>query len=415
MRRLFRILFSALPVILLFVSPAWTEIVAREGAGYLEKIDGRYVLHLSGDYYEIGYQHGVLLKDQVKQNLMNIVDNQTEMGNTPEYKMYKTLRGAMHARLKPFIPQKYMDELKGLADGAGLNFEDVLCGNLMPEAFHCSGIALFGKATRDGSLYHVRILDYMTKAGLQDLAVIMIVHPKGAHGFMNVSYAGSLGSVTGMNDAQITIGEMGGKGQGFYDGMPMPLLLRDALERAGTLEEAMKIFQETPRTCEYYYVISDAKIPDARGVYATPAQIAFIEPGSMFGFFKVLPAPEKDAGDGKVLLTGLKMEQSKHQILFQGPNGSMGFMGMLPENTVVISGEDRYRFFLERLDTEYGKVDETRLMEMIKRPVSMKSNLHCAIFHPATAEAWVAHAASDGAPACDQTYHHYVLEPPSAN
>ncbi|HPA47910.1 MAG TPA: hypothetical protein PK395_19250, partial [bacterium] len=93
----------------------------------------------------------------------------------------------------------------------------------------------------------------------------------------------------------------------------------------------------------------------------------------------------------------------------------MGFMGMLPENAVVISGDDRYRFFMERLDTEYGKVDETRLMEMIKRPVSMKSNLHCAIFHPATAEAWVAHAGSDGAPACDQTYHHYVLGPTSAN
>ena len=51
-----------------------------------------------------------------------------------------------------------------------------------------------------------------------------------------------------------------------------------------------------------------------------------------------------------------------------------------------------------------GKVDEKALMEMVRRPVSMKSNLHVAIFHPATGRAWVAVAASDGSPACDQEY-----------
>ncbi|MFH1741711.1 MAG: C45 family peptidase, partial [bacterium] len=289
-----RLITSTVILFSLLCIPAWAEILGREGEGYLEKVDGQFILHLSGDYYDLGYQHGVLLREAVKKNLMSIVDNQTEMGETREYKMYKMLRGAMHARLKPHIPQKYLDEMRGLADGSGLSYEDIMTGNLMPEAFHCSGIALFGKATHDGSLYHVRILDYMTNAGLQDLAVIMMVHPKGARSFINVSYAGFLGSVTGMNDAQITIGEMGGRGQGHYDGMPMSFLLRDALERATTLEEAMKIFEETPRTCEYYYVISDAKIPDARGVYATPGQITFIPPGSVFGFFKI-PAPvEKD-------------------------------------------------------------------------------------------------------------------------
>ncbi|MFH1738160.1 MAG: peptidase C45, partial [bacterium] len=70
------------------------------------------------------------------------------------------------------------------------------------------------------------------------------------------------------------------------------------------------------------------------------------------------------------------------------------------------------RFFLERLDPNYGKVDENNLMEMIKRPVSMSGNLHCAIFHPSTGEAWVAHAASDGDPACNQKYHRYALKKP---
>ncbi len=405
-----RMLLGLLAVFSLYSVTVGAEIVAREGDGYLEKTDGTLVLHLSGDYYDLGYQHGVLLREMVRTNMLNIVDNQSELGESKEYKLYKMLRGAMHARLKPHIPENYLEEMRGLAEGAGLEFEEVLAGNLMPEAFHCSGMALFGEATQDGSLYHVRILDYMTEAGLQDLAVLMIVKPEGARAFMNVSYAGFLGSVTGMNDAQIAIGEMGGGGQGFYDGMPMSLLIRYALERASSLQEAMDIFRDTPRTCEYYYVISDAKIPDARGVYATPGQIHFIEPGTNFGFFDIPPAPEKDAGGRKVLLTGIEIQQTEHQVVFKGKGGDAGFFGILPKDCVVISGVDRFGHFMKRLKDHYGDVNEANLIEMIKRPVSMKSNLHCAVFHPSTGEAWVAHAASDGSPACNQEYHHYLLE-----
>ncbi|MBD3266658.1 peptidase C45, partial [bacterium] len=218
-------------LITLFISPlAQGEILAREGKGYLEKIDGQLVLHLKGTYYEMGFQHGTLLKDHVKTNLMNIVDNQTDKAQTEEYMMYKMLREGMHEQLKPHIPKKFMEEMKGLAEGSGLKFADVLTGNLFPEAFHCSGIALMGKATKNGELYHVRILDYMTDAGLQNHAVTMIFEPEGANAFINIGYAGFIGSITGMNEKQITIGEMGGKGQGFWDGMPMAFLLRHALE-----------------------------------------------------------------------------------------------------------------------------------------------------------------------------------------
>jgi len=390
--------------------PALGEIIAREGKGYLEKTDGQLVLHLKGNYRELGYQHGKLLKESVSRSLTDIIDNQSEKGKSLEYMMYKTLRGGMHDRLKKHIPEKYMEEMRGLADGSGMKFDDILAGNLFSEAFHCSGIALKGKATHDGSLYHVRVLDYITDAGLQDSAVLMIVEPEGANAFMNVGYAGAMGSVTGMNEKQITIGEMGGAGQGQWDGMPMNLLLRDALERASTLEEAMKIFQETPRTCEYYYVISDAKIPDARGVYATPKQIHFFAPGEQYAMFDVPPPPVGDSGGNKSLVKGFSYLSSPVQTLIRSSEGKMiGMLNTPPEDSVIISGPDRYKVFAERLLENYGKTNETLLQAMIKRPVAMKSNLHNAIFHPSTLEAWVAHAAANGDPACNQPYHHFRL------
>ena len=43
------------------------------------------------------------------------------------------------------------------------------------------------------------------------------------------------------------------------------------------------------------------------------------------------------------------------------------------------------------------------MIEMIKRPVAMKSNLHNAIFSPETLEMWCADAGKH-TPACDEPY-----------
>ena len=44
--------------------------------------------------------------------------------------------------------------------------------------------------------------------------------------YMNVTFAGFFGSVTGMNARRVSIGEMGGGGLGQWRGVPMALLVR---------------------------------------------------------------------------------------------------------------------------------------------------------------------------------------------
>jgi len=61
--------------------------------------------------------------------------------------------------------------------------------------------------------------------------------------------------------------------------MPMTFLVRKVLEEADTLDQAVSLFRDTPRTCEYYYVVSDGKIPDARGLACTPDLFEVIQPG----------------------------------------------------------------------------------------------------------------------------------------
>ncbi|MHC4392537.1 MAG: C45 family autoproteolytic acyltransferase/hydrolase, partial [Planctomycetota bacterium] len=308
--------WAAVPATAQIQETVTREVIAREGKGRLEKQNGQLVLYVKGTPYEMGFQHGKLLRELVRKNTQAILDNKSELGRATEYRAYKLMRGLMHMRLRKHVPARMKEEMRGLAAGSGLSYDDVEASNLFPEAFHCSGMALFGKATQDGSLYHVRILDYMTMAGLQDMSVIVIHEPEGFNKWVNVGFAGFVGSVTGMNDKQITIGEMGGKGLFYWNGMPMSFLLRDALERASTLEEAVDIFRTTKRTCEYYYVISDGKSLDARGIWATPDDFEVAKPGEHYGFV-TCEKPRGGAADGKSWLGKAKLEVGKHRILFK--------------------------------------------------------------------------------------------------
>ena len=69
----------------------------------------------------------------------------------------------------------------------------------------------------------------------------------------------------------------------------------------------------------------------------------------------------------------------------------------------MISGGGRAKALSERLHANFGKITPEVMMEIIKRPVAMKSNLHDAIFMPETLDMWFADAGKK-TPACDEPY-----------
>jgi hypothetical protein len=205
----------------LAAAPAPAETIARHGAGWLERIDGYLVLHLEGTHREMGVQHGKLLGDHIRQNVQYLVHEKGEqavaeigpLGLTPNQVI-----GQIVNIQRKHVSAKYWEELEGLAEGSGLSVEDVQAANFIPELFHCSGFALMNSATADGTLYHGRVLDYGVDLRLQEHAVLIVAKPKGGIPFVNVSYAGFIGSVTGMNAEHVSIGEMGGRGLGQWNG-----------------------------------------------------------------------------------------------------------------------------------------------------------------------------------------------------
>jgi len=316
------------------------------------------------------------------------------------------------------LPKHYLEELKGLAEGSEVPYEKILILNLFPEMFHCTGLTAAGNATRDGELYHVRVLDYAAGAGLQDTAVLMVVEPEGKIPFLNVSYAGFIGSVTGMNAKKIALGEIGGKGYGQYNGIPMAFLLRSILEEASNLEEVKQILKGALRTCEYYYVFSDGKDKQSMAVYATGQQLHFIEPGASYALFdaNTLKAQVPGSPDEKLVFDEAQIETSPYQTVLYHDQEKKSILGLIhhqPGDCLAITGfsnPQRYPILMKRVLERYGKIDAAVLQEIIRTPVARPGNLHNAIFAPATLDVWISHAGPNGEPACDQEYRHFNLK-----
>ena len=234
--------------------------------------------------------------------------------------------------------------MRGIADGAGLDVQDVIVANFIPELFHCSGFALSGSATKDGTLYHGRILDYGCDWRLQEHAVLTVAEPRGQdpvreRDLCRVRRLGHRDERRAGLDRRD-----GGQGAGPLgrraDGLPGP----DGAGRGRSRStEAIAIFRDHPRTCEYYFVIADGKTGKAVGMEASWNVFGVIGMGESH---PRLPDAIKDA--------------------------------------VVLSAGDRYKELVRRVKEGHGKFDAESARHLMDRPVAMKSNLHSVLFETTT-------------------------------
>jgi hypothetical protein len=339
------------------------RVVARDpqGHGLLCLAGKKRVLVVDGTPEQMGTAHGRLLADLVPHVMPRTMALVGAGLAVQKGEWFFDRIDEIHRRAAPHTPERFLRECRAMAAAAGVAERDALCGNFFPELFHCSGVAVRGAASADGRVIHARVLDYMRDINLQKYTVLQVFVPEGGIPWMSVGYAGFLGTVTAMNAKGLAIGEMGGKGEGDWDGMPMTFLMREIAERAGTVEQAVAIMRTTPRTCEYYYVVSDAT-RDMAGIYATPGGVQTLAPGQ------------------------------------QDPR-----LPAVPADTVMVSAGGRAQALSERLHAQFGKITPEAMIEIIKRPVAMRSNLHNAVFMPETLDMWFADAGKT-TPACDEPY-----------
>ncbi|MGA1867776.1 MAG: C45 family autoproteolytic acyltransferase/hydrolase [bacterium] len=343
------------------------------------------ILHMKGTPYEMGFQHGSLLKEDIYANVTRVI-------KLAKWFAVEDAMDEAYDLMAPYIPLEEKEEMRGLAHGAGIPLRVIHWFHAIPEVSEygshkrfskkfkptsCSNIAAFGKATIDGELYQLRVLDWMRNMGVQKRPVILVHHPDSGNESITFSFAGFIGCVSGMNEQKMAFGEMGyGNPPGeSLEGIPFVFLFRKLMREADSLDDAKRIIEAARRTCSYVYVICDAKKENN----AEKALLFVTDKSSVRTF-----------SENTILEDTLKGRE-------------------YPALDDVVYGGAKNEKLYESISRFYGALSPETLKE-IATIIALKSNMQNVIFKPATLEAWVSHATDahgEEGKACNQEWFYF--------
>jgi isopenicillin-N N-acyltransferase-like protein len=182
---------------------------------------------------------------------------------------------------KPFTGAYFYDELRGLADGAGVDYATLCRIHLIGELTQgdCSMVGANGAATAGGKMMALRALDWDTDGPFKDFPAVIVYHPsQDGHAFANVGFLGWIGALTGMSSAQMSIHEIGVSfpdttyfGSESFVGTPFVFLLRDILQFDATYQDTVARIQGANRTCDLILGVGDGKGEGAFRAFAYSA------------------------------------------------------------------------------------------------------------------------------------------------
>jgi len=264
------------------------------GKAWMEKRGDLYIMHLKGSPYEIGYQHGVLLRDEIKQGVVRQYADVITHGHGGfsitnwflakflDYKVYRPLEKSQSPDL--------LAELKGIADGSGVSYNTIFKANhdtavtmtMMPMLIHssvkefqkmgidigaCSTFVATKEAALNGKTVVGRNTDYHGLGGWPKYQTVMFVEPDQGYKHVKMGTAGILMWTPGMNEKGLVLCQH----LMFYDdcqpnGWNIAAFTDEILRKADSVESALDIINNNPRGASCGFVITDGKTREAVAV-----------------------------------------------------------------------------------------------------------------------------------------------------
>lgn len=361
-------------------------ILATVPLGRISAVGRWPVLHLSGSPYEMGYQHGSMLRSRVRQSVANAIafaDRQLGIPMMGRWVVRRKLDQAWR-KMRPHVPDWYLEEMEGLADGAGVPLKVLERIHAVPDltSVTCASFAAAGPATAEGRLIHARNLDWAIQSDVQEHAALFVHHPRGRQAFLSIGWLGFIGVISGINEVGISVGEIGAEStETSLAGVPMPFLQRRILEEARDLKEAVRIVESAPRTVGYNYLFADARQKQAAALETTRNRCAVFwldsEPQAPFS----VPVPAAIFRSDFALDAGVR----ERQLASKGDPSQPG-----AESPVGSSAYDiRYRGQGLLLRQFSGRIDPEVAMA-VAAAVAPGSNIQSMVF--AYPQMWVATA-----------------------
>jgi len=100
---------------------------------WMEYRNGLRIIHLKGSPYEVGYQHGVLLSDEIRKGAVNLYADPLNGGRKTYSPVIWALRRYLSLKIYNPLhrnqPKELLDQLKGIAEGSGVPYKTIFKAN----------------------------------------------------------------------------------------------------------------------------------------------------------------------------------------------------------------------------------------------------------------------------------------------
>ena len=257
------------------------DAVKTFGPAYRYPAAGWIYLHIEGQPYERGYQHGYLMAREIPEYLERCA---ADLGVKADLQSWNGLRTSVNALFLRGFDREILEEMRGIAEGASaagakwlgrpIDLVDIVVANTTVELSelraavgmtptgleglhleapryydrkrdsvldHCSAFAATGPATRDGKM----IVGHVTWWPLtlaEQTNVMLDVKPTTGHRVLMQSYPGGIESGTDwyQNDAGVVLTETTIRQTPFnIQGTPVAFRARRAIQYGGNLDEVI--------------------------------------------------------------------------------------------------------------------------------------------------------------------------------
>lgn len=231
--------------------------------------NGIYYIAVSGTDYEMGKQHGILLRDQIIDSIADYKANVIKMfGQKHADKIFDWVlnKANFKSSINEHIPD-VMKELKGIADGAGVPFDDLLLSNMFEEVYEAAPLHIgqkpIGPRVQGCTSFTVKSghkrfsgqnMDY--SGNLQDKQLVIRYNYPNRQLLMY----GFVGQVSGVgvnsNGLSTFVNTLPQGKKRDNDGLGSAFVLRMLLEQ-DSVDNAIAKLKATPRFAGTNYVLTD--------------------------------------------------------------------------------------------------------------------------------------------------------------
>lgn len=387
------------------------------GRASLELRGGLNVLRLCGSHYEMGYQHGTLLRDEIHKGALLFYAAPTE--HFAPFKQMRSLARWLIARYfewtiyRPLLkssPREYLAEIKGIADGSGLSFADAFRGNMLSDLNMnlikilekkalrrigeqgCTSFAAFENATENGALIMGRNTDY-SGAGLWDEnQTVVFYEPEDGYRFVSVSSAGLVKCNSCMNEKGICLGaHFLFLTDAVPDGVSFTFFELDIMKKASSVQDAIALVEKNARAGGFAFLVADGKSNEAAVIEASAGAVGVRFPERELLWETNIATTEEVKPFDVFLRNGIG----------KNPVGRFERMGML---LAQHWGEIDPRLAAQFMGDHMDMCSES--LRPVGGIISQVTNITSVVFSPSDFNFWVA----DGpGPVCNNTYRGFNL------